>query len=300
MNHGTMTSQTLAAMLRRAAALRLPGVEVAQMGKVELLHAVREKEGWSALVSLGREVRKLDSHPVLRALVASGEPSEVIDRWIRLERFGHSRNRSELCSRTLEAEHVSSTLRHVANDGGAIASVNDLFMWGVFIGLLELADVEDIEAALIHASAEPLVIYGERADPALPLPELTHTLRLRCRAAQRSRPTERAPEPTSAARGGLVRLMEQDLLKKWSVAEAARALGLAPRSLQRALKRDQTSFSDLVHRTRIEAAQRMIAESSLQLTEVAFCVGFTDQAHFTRTFRRYCDVPPSAYRELLG
>ena len=39
--------------------------------------------------------------------------------------------------------------------------------------------------------------------------------------------------------------------------------------------------------------------SQLSLGEIAFCTGFSDQAHFTRLFRRYSDIPPSAYRDLL-
>lgn len=43
-----------------------------------------------------------------------------------------------------------------------------------------------------------------------------------------------------------------------------------------------------------------MSDDSLSLTEVAFCAGFSDLAHFSRVFRRVADVPPSALREMLA
>lgn len=124
-----MTSPTLNAMLQSAVASAYPELEMSGLDKVELLRAVMDAHGWAAVVALGRRVGDLEWHPVVRALTASSDPAAVIGRWIRLEHFGHSRNRTELVARDVVGDMITLELRHLALDGGHIVAVNDLFIW---------------------------------------------------------------------------------------------------------------------------------------------------------------------------
>lgn len=305
-----MTSQALTAVVRSAAAARFPDLDLDgldrfdHVDKVSLLEAVAEAAGWQAVVALGRELRALEQQPVIRALLQTREPEAIVERWLRLERFGHSRNRTELlaCERT--GELVRLTLRHVAVDGGAIVAVNDLFVWGLFVALMESAGFENIEAALPTAdAAAPFVVHGPSpAPPDAPLPTDTHTLALQLRAPAQPLPVEVASDESTpdAAHARLTALLRRDLLVSWTVQGAARALGMSARSLQRALQGEGTRFSKVVHQTRVDAARTLLTSTPLELSEIAFCVGFADQAHFARTFRSLCDVPPSAYREVAA
>jgi AraC-like DNA-binding protein len=47
---------------------------------------------------------------------------------------------------------------------------------------------------------------------------------------------------------------------------------------------------------RLETAQRLLAESTLDLAAVAQEAGFYDQAHLTRAFRAACGLTPAQYR----
>ena len=96
----------------------------------------------------------------------------------------------------------------------------------------------------------------------------------------------------------MTNVLRANLVKTWKIDEVAKRAGMSGRALQRELRREGATFSDLVHRARIEEAIRLLNETSLSTTEIAFCVGFSDVAHFSRTFRRVCDVPPTAYRDL--
>lgn len=49
-------------------------------------------------------------------------------------------------------------------------------------------------------------------------------------------------------------------------------------------------------RARIERAKQMLGDSAMKVAEIAVALGFADQSHFTRTFRRFVGVPPSEYR----
>ncbi|MBO6137553.1 MAG: response regulator [Lachnospiraceae bacterium] len=48
---------------------------------------------------------------------------------------------------------------------------------------------------------------------------------------------------------------------------------------------------------RIHEAKRLLAESTLTIKEVGEHVGYPDQFHFSKTFRKYTDMNPSAYRK---
>ena len=49
-------------------------------------------------------------------------------------------------------------------------------------------------------------------------------------------------------------------------------------------------------KARIERGQRLLASSERPLTEIAADAGFSDQAHFTRVFRRMVGETPAAWR----
>jgi AraC family transcriptional regulator len=55
-----------------------------------------------------------------------------------------------------------------------------------------------------------------------------------------------------------------------------------------------------VLRQRLEAAQRLLADQEhLPLVHIARASGFASQSHFTRTFRHYVGLTPTAYRRLF-
>jgi AraC family transcriptional regulator len=55
-----------------------------------------------------------------------------------------------------------------------------------------------------------------------------------------------------------------------------------------------------VLRLRVEAAKQLLIAGELSLSEVAFQVGFCDQSHLARHFKRRYGVPPGIFSEQLG
>lgn len=76
----------------------------------------------------------------------------------------------------------------------------------------------------------------------------------------------------------------------------AEATGTSVRTLQRYLRSLGTSYSQLVDEVRMQAALAMLENSKVRLTDIAFELGYSDPAHFTRAFRRWAGVSPSEYR----
>lgn len=73
-------------------------------------------------------------------------------------------------------------------------------------------------------------------------------------------------------------------------------LNISPRHLRRKLSQEGTSYEQLVDEVRRESAIRLISEGQLSLTSIAYELGFLDPSSFTRAFRRWTDMSPTAFR----
>ncbi|MBS1718269.1 MAG: helix-turn-helix transcriptional regulator [Armatimonadetes bacterium] len=83
-----------------------------------------------------------------------------------------------------------------------------------------------------------------------------------------------------------------------TLAELAKIANVHPVHLAREFRRYyHCSVGEYVRRTRIERACVALSSSDVALGEIALAAGFSDQAHFTRTFKALTGMTPSAYRD---
>ncbi len=80
---------------------------------------------------------------------------------------------------------------------------------------------------------------------------------------------------------------------------AASTAGLSYRMLQRRLADSGTNYSALLAKTRIGMAMRWIRDRNRSLADIASTLGYTDQANFSRAFRRVTGLSPRAYRDSI-
>jgi len=85
---------------------------------------------------------------------------------------------------------------------------------------------------------------------------------------------------------------DSDFGVEWLASE----VGLSARQLQRRLQAltDLTAAS-FIKTMRLEHAAMLLAESDLQVQEVADAVGYADANYFSRLFRQAYGMPPSEY-----
>lgn len=80
--------------------------------------------------------------------------------------------------------------------------------------------------------------------------------------------------------------------------EVARQLNLSERHLSRLFASNiLESFTDVVKKERIRAAEALLLKSELPVKDIAERVGFSSVHYFTRIFAAFKGLPPAAYRD---
>lgn len=71
-------------------------------------------------------------------------------------------------------------------------------------------------------------------------------------------------------------------------------------SSARSLASCGSSYSEVVGQVRNDEAARLLKNGQLNLTEIGYVCGFSDSAHFSRSFKKRQGVSPEEYRERLS
>lgn len=105
--------------------------------------------------------------------------------------------------------------------------------------------------------------------------------------------------PAAEPIGQLEQTIESNLDRcDMSLQLTAAIIGTSPRTLQRHLAQDNTSFSRTLQAVRFRNAQSLLQDSKTPLTVIAKRLGYTDSANFIRAFKRWTGVAPSEFRRL--
>lgn len=282
-------------LVREGLAVEVPrpavptGALVPLQDKRQWLEVLMQRHGPGLLLRLGGAVHDLADEPTLAALTEAGGAHDLIERWQRLERFVHSRHRVV----TLDSTATGCRLRHVSlRDGEAPTPAEDLLVFGLLVALLQRIGTAGLRARFVGEAAWRQ--RDARWSP-LPPPADASTWELAwqppAQAAPPARPLAGADTP-AAARAALA----ADSARAWTLPRLADALGLAPRTLQRRLADAGCSFSTLWTEVRLARSARLLLAGREPMAQVGYVCGFSDQAHFTRSFKRFTAMTPAVYR----
>lgn len=113
-------------------------------------------------------------------------------------------------------------------------------------------------------------------------------------------PESERPVPVS----GFLDTFKQALLPylslgRMSIKEASERLGMSSRTLQRRLKQEQVTYSELVDEILLNNACDMMRDKNISVTRISAALGYSDVAHFSRAFKRLKGVSPRVYRRKL-
>ena len=131
-------------------------------------------------------------------------------------------------------------------------------------------------------------------DSAAPLATASAAIELLADAIRADAPADRPPWVSR-----IIDMVESDLACAPSLGQLAAEIGLHPAHVSRAFRKTcGETLGEYVRRRRVEEADRALG-SGLSLAEIAAQAGFSDQAHFTRVFRRHFGVSPGARRRAM-
>ncbi|WP_058276268.1 helix-turn-helix domain-containing protein [Ruegeria atlantica] len=84
-----------------------------------------------------------------------------------------------------------------------------------------------------------------------------------------------------------------------SLKGVAEEIGMSPRSLQRLLMEQGTSFSQLLDSSRRQRAVQLLVREDLNLSEIARMLGYSDPSNFGRAVRKWTGQTPKQWRASL-
>jgi AraC-like DNA-binding protein len=79
----------------------------------------------------------------------------------------------------------------------------------------------------------------------------------------------------------------------------AESLHLTPRTLQRRLKAAGTTYKAVLEETRRHLALDFVRNSRYSIGEITYLLGFSEASNFSRAFKRWTGLSPSAFRERM-
>ncbi|HZP13085.1 MAG TPA: AraC family transcriptional regulator ligand-binding domain-containing protein [Nevskiaceae bacterium] len=102
-------------------------------------------------------------------------------------------------------------------------------------------------------------------------------------------------------RTGLIAAIEDAFARKprllgLGIDSVAAEIGLHPRTLQRRLRETGSQYAELQGRVRYRLAMRYLEDPHADIEDISERLGFSDRRSFTRAFRRWSGVTPSAFR----
>ena len=93
-------------------------------------------------------------------------------------------------------------------------------------------------------------------------------------------------------------LLRAEISQSLTLEQIAGSVGVHPAHLARVFRRVHgCTVGDYVRHLRIEFACDRLKTTDASLAEIALAAGFSDQSHFSRTFKRYTRMSPAIFRK---
>ena len=76
----------------------------------------------------------------------------------------------------------------------------------------------------------------------------------------------------------------------------AAELGMSTRTLRNRLRRESTSYREIVDQLRRVLAEELLSAGAMTIDEIAQRLGYADTSAFIAAFKRWKGVPPGSYK----
>ncbi|HEX7156487.1 MAG TPA: helix-turn-helix transcriptional regulator [Burkholderiaceae bacterium] len=155
----------------------------------------------------------------------------------------------------------------------------------------------DVEASLAAFGLQPASIdLDSSLDPRRAAAWIEHTLATSRQLEARCEALLSQMRATGRVAAELRSLITADPVRFSSFDTAADALRMSPRSLRRRLLEERTAFSAILHDVRMRLGADYLRTTRLPIGEIALRLGYSEEAAFSRAFKRSFARTPRASR----
>ncbi len=238
-----------------------------------------------------------------------GEAFECVTRFFRLI--------AERVFLPVEGDQGGTRITLVVEDGGPVPPVYAEYVFAAVIGRIRANTKKALRVERVEFAHQPLA-PASRYEAFFDCPVLfgAPVNRFRIAREEWESPTDhgdealaslleehaeilhrRLPEATSDIVAEVRRVILESLPEFPGAEEVAAALHMSTRTLQRRLAGAKASFTEVGEEVRSELAKEYLTDSTVQISEVAFLLGFSEQSSFHRAFRRWTGHAPGQWRE---
>lgn len=92
--------------------------------------------------------------------------------------------------------------------------------------------------------------------------------------------------------------IEKHIMEKMSLQSISKEIGLTKEYTAFLFKKEMgRTVIDYINERKMLLAKELIIDSDMALTDLAFCLGYDNYHYFSRLFKRYFDITPSAFKK---
>jgi AraC-like DNA-binding protein len=311
-SRGVRTADLLAAAGLARELVEDPDARLPAPAVLALWDALRSRSGDAALQLAAPTTLPFGAYRVIDYLVdSSSTVGEAIGRFARFFRLI-----ADAMRLSIEPVGDERWLELSLADGGAVPGLYADYVFAALVGRIRMkprCDLQVLRVELRHA--EPAGAAAYRACFRGPVTFSAAADRLCFHISEWDAPMEhadaalaglleeharmlesRVPDASDGFIAAVRRAYTASLPDEAHANGVARRLHVSTRTLQRKLVAAGTTFRHLCDVSRRRMAETYLSDPQVSLTEVAFLLGFSDQASFNRAFRRWTGVSPGAWR----
>lgn len=88
---------------------------------------------------------------------------------------------------------------------------------------------------------------------------------------------------------------------EYNVERMSEDIGISRAQLHRKMKEiTGISSSEFIRNIRLEQAAKLLSEGKINITQVAYAVGYNNQTHFSTVFKKHFGMSPTEYAQKKG
>ncbi|EHR9330681.1 helix-turn-helix transcriptional regulator, partial [Escherichia coli] len=93
----------------------------------------------------------------------------------------------------------------------------------------------------------------------------------------------------------LIKILDQDLSKRWRLGDIAEIFNVSEVSIRKRLDAEQTTFYQILYERKMNKALQLLLDNELQVDMIAKKIGISSTSYFIKSFKKHFGVTPKSF-----